>query len=75
MHKHSESRLLRLTYKTCKYFLLFLLGISIVSLLSLVLGSTQTAALLLTFFSPWICRAAILLFCFWGVTVVVESLR
>ena len=67
--------LFKFALKVMKYFVLGLFGVGLVCLLSSAWGAVPFAWNLISFLSPWVFRALVLLACLLATVVVTELLR
>jgi len=71
----NHGSLIKLTAKAVKYYLLGIFGLTLVCLVSCILGIPQIAEQLLTWFGGLLWRLAILIGCLVATAIVKESLR
>ena len=62
--------------RSLKYFLLTIFGFAIACVVSQVLGTSTITQMLFSFsLWEWLGRAAIFIFCFFGIAIIYESSR
>lgn len=75
MTTNQYNLLFRVASKFLKYFLLAILGIAIVSAISISLGGASIVTVLLPFIADWIVRIGLIIFCLLAIAIIIESLR
>ncbi len=75
MTENEHNLLLRVVFKSLKYFLLALIGFGFVSLVSMTFGGIQIMNPLLPFVGGLVLRLGIILLCLIATAIIVESLR
>ncbi|OLP20069.1 hypothetical protein BST81_02190 [Leptolyngbya sp. 'hensonii'] len=75
MIERRYSLLFRLTVHLLKYFLLAVCGFTITCLLSETMGAIHAVQMIVQMMGPWLLRSAVVIICFMGMAIILESIR